>query len=72
MDSMLRVAVGDSTGSPDSGHRPPLANEAAMAAPDSQVISVEVHWGQRRELVVTGQGIYLFSVTNEETDQIWC
>lgn len=44
MDSMLRVAAGDNTWSPDSGHRPPLANEAAMAAPDSQVISVEEHW----------------------------
>ncbi len=43
MDSMLRVAVGDNTWSPDSGQRPPLANEAAMAAPDSQVISVEAH-----------------------------
>lgn len=43
MDSILRVAAGDSTWSPDNGQSPPLANEAAMAAPDSQVISVEAH-----------------------------
>lgn len=41
---MLRAAAGDSTWSPDRGHRPPLANEAAIAAPDSQVISVEAHY----------------------------
>lgn len=43
MDSMLFVATGDSTWSPDRGQRPPLAKEAAMAAPDWQVTSVDEH-----------------------------
>ena len=37
------VAAGDSTWSHDNGHRPPLASEAAMAAPDSQLTSVDEH-----------------------------
>lgn len=49
MDSILLVAAGDSTWSPDRGQRPPLANEAAMAAPDSQVISVEEHFENEDE-----------------------
>lgn len=43
MDSVLRAAAGDRTWSPDRGQRPPLAKEAAIAAPDSQVSSVEEH-----------------------------
>lgn len=43
IDKVLRTAEGDSTWSPDSGQRPPLANVAAMAAPDSHVTSVDEH-----------------------------
>lgn len=53
MDSMLRVVVGDNTWSPDSGQRPPLANDAAMAAPDSQVTSVEEHCQDSRDTLET-------------------
>lgn len=50
MDIILRTDAGDSTWSPDSGQRPPLANEAAMTAPDSQVTSVDEHcWGRKKQ-----------------------
>lgn len=67
MDSMLRVAAGDNTWSPDSGQRPPLAKEAAMAAPDSQVTSVEEHCRTSETLLNMWLNLLLLSLSMDLT-----